>query len=83
LHRKQHHQLLNSKIALFEIQHLTDIFYSDNVTTFSEASCHAFHYEKFLLTLLIPMTSRDVSRNRSHQYGGVLGRFFYKGINQD
>jgi len=28
------------------------------------------------LTLLIPMTSKDISRSRSHRYGGILGRFF-------
>ena len=45
---KQHHQLLNSEKVIFEIQRLSDIL-SDNATTISEASCHAFQYEKFLV----------------------------------
>jgi len=50
LRGKQRCQLL-IPIKLFLKYNALLVFCSDNVMTFSEASCHAFQYEKFVIKI--------------------------------
>jgi len=62
---KQHHQLLNCKKAILKYNAWL-IFCSDKATTISEASCRAFHYEKFLVKIQLKRTLDDNQINTTY-----------------